>query len=125
VSMKNSAGVLIHRRIRGEVFVLVVQSRGGEVSWGIPKGEFHRVDQGARHSAVREVSEELGIEIDPRELSPLGESVYANKRKRVHCFSWKAKGILKSKLDHREISDARFLRLDEAGGFCMKRNEFL
>ena len=114
--MKNSAGVLIYRRIRGEVFVLVVQSRGGEDSqpWSIPKGEFNKAGEDARHAAVREVAEELGIEINPIELAPLGESAYANKRKRVHCFSWEATSKLELKLDEREISDAKFVTVDQA-----------
>ena len=116
MSMKNSAGILIYRRAGDETFILVVQSRGGETRepWSIPKGEFKLGIEDARRAAVREVAEELGIEIDPIELSPLGESVYANKKKRVHCFSWEARSELKLKLDEREISEAKFVPLDEA-----------
>jgi 8-oxo-dGTP diphosphatase len=116
MSMKNSAGILIYRRVRDEVYILVVQSRGGDTRepWSIPKGEFKLGIEDARRAAIREVLEELGIEIDPVELSPLGESVYANKKKRVHCFSWQARSELELKLDKREISEAKFLPLHEA-----------
>ena len=115
MSVKNSAGVLVFRRVGDTVLVLLVQSRGGESeAWSIPKGEFVIGVEEPRSAAAREIAEELGIEVDPLRLGPLGECVYANKKKRVYCFSWETTTELELILDNREIGRARFVTLDEA-----------
>ncbi|HSB09199.1 MAG TPA: hypothetical protein VLM38_06780 [Blastocatellia bacterium] len=55
MSIRNSAGVLIYRRIEEELFVLIVRSRGAVESepWSIPKGEFDKEREDPRHAAVR------------------------------------------------------------------------
>lgn len=62
----------------------------------------------------------MGVSIDADELASLGESVYANKKKRVHCFAWEAKGELRFELDEHEISNARFVTTSEARVRCKK-----
>src|SRR4051812_16601989 len=76
---KRSAGILLYRRIEGELQVLLAHpggpfwARREAGAWTIPKGEFVEPET-AEAAARREFLEELGTEaIGP--LQPLGEIV--------------------------------------------------
>ena len=72
-----SAGLLIYRRVSGEIEVLLVHPGGpfwvrkDEAAWSIPKG---LVEPGEDElaAAIRETAEELGVAVDGR-FTPLGE----------------------------------------------------
>jgi predicted NUDIX family NTP pyrophosphohydrolase len=115
--MKKSAGILIYRFTNGKIEVLLVHSNGREdlEAWSLPKGEFDLERESPSHAAVREVHEELGLNIPESELKELGESTYRNKRKRVYGFSWETKcGNLKLTPDPHEIGKASFFPADDA-----------
>ena len=115
--MKKSAGILIYRITNRKIEVLLVHSTGREglEAWSLPKGEFDLDRESPSHAAVREVHEELGLNIPESELKELGESTYRNKRKRVYGFSWETKlGNLKLTLDPHEINKACFFSIDDA-----------
>jgi len=116
--MKKSAGILIYRLTNSKIEVLLVHSNGrvDSEAWSLPKGEFDPARESPSHAAVREVHEELGLNIPESELKELGESTYRNKRKRVYGFSWETKfRNLKLVPDRREIKKARFFPADDAG----------
>ena len=86
--MKQSAGILLYKKIKEELFVLLVHP-GGPLwqkkdleSWSIPKGEF--TDEHPLEAALREWKEETGkplkssafIELQPVRLKS-GKIVYA------------------------------------------------
>jgi predicted NUDIX family NTP pyrophosphohydrolase len=88
-----SAGLLMFRRTP-DLEVLLVHPGGpffrgkDEGAWSIPKGE---VDEGSDPlaAALREFSEEIGIELGRRELIPLGE-IRQKGAKRV--VAWAVEG---------------------------------
>ncbi|MBU0742958.1 NUDIX domain-containing protein [bacterium] len=116
MAIQDSAGVLIYRLEGRGMEILIVHSTAPEhlEKWSIPKGEFDPERETASSAAVREVEEEIGVRIDPAELRFLGESVYRNKRKRVHCFLWEAREPLDLVPDGHEIGAARFVGVDTA-----------
>jgi predicted NUDIX family NTP pyrophosphohydrolase len=91
-----SAGVLLFRRVAGDVEVLLVHP-GGPFwakrdlgAWSIPKGE---IDEGEdpRACALRELAEELGssLELAAADLTELG-SIRQKGGKQVHCWTAEA-----------------------------------
>ena len=87
---KRSAGILLYKRIAGELLVLLAHPGGpfwqkrDVGAWTIPKGEFD-ADEMPEDAARREFREELGIDaIGP--LQPLGE-VTQKGGKRVTAFA--------------------------------------
>jgi predicted NUDIX family NTP pyrophosphohydrolase len=85
-----SAGIMMHQRRQGELFVLLVHpggpfwSRKDAGSWSIPKGEYDSTAD-PKEAALREFEEELGAK-PAGELRPLGEVVQSG-RKRVTAFA--------------------------------------
>jgi len=55
-----SAGGIVLARANGEIYVALVQREDG--SWVLPKGHKEALDEDLSETAVREVSEELGID---------------------------------------------------------------
>jgi predicted NUDIX family NTP pyrophosphohydrolase len=84
-----SAGILLYKRIDGELFVLLAHPggpfwRGRDAgAWSIPKGEY-AAGEDPRDAARREFREELGIDA-PVALTPLGE-ITQKSGKRVLAF---------------------------------------
>jgi len=112
-----SAGILAYRVVDGGFEVLLVHSNGREdlEPWSIPKGEFDPTTESPESAAVREVREEIGIEIPEAALNSLGESIYPNKRKRVTAFAWQLpQGALELNLDPREIAMAELFPFQAA-----------
>ncbi|MDP9795814.1 putative NUDIX family NTP pyrophosphohydrolase [Catenuloplanes nepalensis] len=75
---KKSAGILVFRLLNNVVEVLLVHpggplwARKDDGSWSIPKGEYTD-DDDPLNAAVRELSEETGIEADLTQCFTLGE----------------------------------------------------
>ena len=111
--MKVSAGTLLHRTRDDAIEVLIVKPSGvaARFGWSIPKG---LVDEGEslEEAARRETREETGVEAGP--LTLLGFIAYVKSRKRVHCFTGEAPPDAAPRKASWEISEARFLPLDEA-----------
>ncbi|VFU11127.1 NUDIX domain-containing protein [Methylocella tundrae] len=88
-----SAGVLMYKRMDGQLFVLLVHP-GGPFwrntdlgAWSIPKGEVAE-NEDAETAARREFAEELGA-MPAGALRPLG-SVQQNARKKTEAFTMEA-----------------------------------
>ena len=71
-----AAGGVFARLRNGEIQVLLIHRRG---RWDIPKGKKDR-DESVRECAVREVSEEIGID-PPRILHGLGKTMHGYRGK--------------------------------------------
>jgi predicted NUDIX family NTP pyrophosphohydrolase len=76
---KLSAGLLLYRRMNGEIEVLLVHPGGpfwakkDEGAWSIPKGEYD-TGEDPLEVAIREFEEELGVPPPPVDAAvPLGE----------------------------------------------------
>jgi predicted NUDIX family NTP pyrophosphohydrolase len=88
-SVKQAAGLLIYRRIGGQLEVLLVHPSGNynrHAPWSIPKG---LPDEGESliDAAIRETHEEAGVGgIRAEQLTPLGHIDYTRSKKRVHAF---------------------------------------
>ncbi len=92
--MKFSAGLLMYRRVDGEIEVFLVHPGGpffakkDEGFWGIPKGLVED-DEPNVDAAVREFEEETAISVDASEAAfiPLGD-VKQKSGKRVHAWAF-------------------------------------
>ena len=123
--MKISAGILIIYNNK----ILLVHSKNSpwKNTYTPPKGN---IEEGESESAaaIRETMEEIGIEINPEQLSKNMQSVlYADKKgkvyKTVHLFTLTIKDLKqigleseivpKTQLQVSEIDDARFMDLEE------------
>jgi len=88
--MKHSAGVLLYRRLAGQLEVLLIHpggpywTRKDHGAWQIPKGELGP-DEEPEATARREVQEELGVVLTVS-IRPLGEIRQAGG-KRVTAFA--------------------------------------
>jgi predicted NUDIX family NTP pyrophosphohydrolase len=85
-----SAGILMYKRVAGELHVLLVHP-GGPFwrnkdlgAWSIPKGEYG-ADEAPEAAARREFAEELGVTLEGA-LQPLGE-IRQRGGKRVKAFA--------------------------------------
>lgn len=128
--MKRSAGILLYKRVDGDLYVFLVHPGGpfwknkDRGSWSIPKGEFAD-DEEPLSAAQREFGEETGVvpEGDFRELSPV--SLKSGKL----ILAWAAEGdldesaIVSNRFDMEwppgtgKIS--RFPEVDRAGWFAV------
>lgn len=86
-----SAGVLLFRRVSGEIEVLVAHPGGpywagkDDGAWSIPKG-LVQPGETPTEAAVREFGEETGGRLDPKRLRPIG-TVRQAGGKVVHGFA--------------------------------------
>lgn len=115
--MLKSAGIVVYRHCDEILEILLVHSNGREdlEPWSIPKGEYEPDQEQPIHAAVREVREELGLQIPESALLELGESVYRSKRKRVTAFGWRLPpGDIELDVDPFEISRVEFFSFDQA-----------
>jgi predicted NUDIX family NTP pyrophosphohydrolase len=77
VTAKQSAGILLFRRVNGDAEVLLGHMGGPFWAkrdlggWSVPKGEYER-DETPEAAALREFEEELGVPMPAGELIPLG-----------------------------------------------------
>lgn len=76
--MKQSAGILLYRRITGRTEVMIAHQGGpfwahkDKGAWTIPKGEFPE-EEAALDAAAREFEEEIGQTVPTAALVPLGQ----------------------------------------------------
>src|SRR6202047_3981323 len=88
--MKRSAGILMYKRMAGELLLLLVHpggpfwARKDLGAWSIPKGEYAEGEEPLA-AARRELEEETGMRIDG-EFLPLGELTQPG-RKIVTAFA--------------------------------------
>jgi len=130
--VKQSAGILLYKKVNGEFFVLLAHP-GGPFwakkdlgSWSIPKGEF--TDETPLDAAIREFKEETGVDLqgDFIGLEPVriksGKTIFAflhesdfdvNKLvSNTFEMEWPPKsGMMKS---YPEIDKAGWFSIDEA-----------
>lgn len=111
--MKESAGTLLYRRRGGAIEVLLVRPSGpaARYGWSIPKG-LPDPGESLEAAARRETREEAGA--DAGALALLGHVDYAKSKKRVHCFFGEAPEGCEPRAASWEVSQARFVPLDEA-----------
>lgn len=106
----------------GRVILIARRSPTGELQWTLPKGLVERGET-PEQAAVREVSEETGLEVEL--ASPLGVIDYwyvwkpddTRYHKFVHYFSMRAVGGDTSRHDD-EVEDAAWFPADEAVRTC-------
>lgn len=111
--MKHSAGTLLYRSGPSGLEVLLVKPSGpaARYGWSIPKGlpdEGESLEDAAR----RETVEETGV--TATELRELGFIDYVKSKKRVHCFFGPAPRDATPKNASWEVSEARFVPVEEA-----------
>lgn len=89
--MKQSAGILLYKKVKSILYVLLVHP-GGPLwknkdlgSWSIPKGEFNPPEQ-PLDAALREFEEETGQRIQAKKYIPL-TSVRLKSGKTVHAWA--------------------------------------
>lgn len=125
-----SAGVVLVRRMRGRTWFAAVRPRGKpEGTWALPKGLIDR-GEGAAETALREGYEETGVR--GRLAGKLGDVryVYTWRGQRVfkvvsfylaHAVAGRI-GALPPGME-REVADARWLPLEDAGALLAYRGE--
>jgi 8-oxo-dGTP pyrophosphatase MutT (NUDIX family) len=113
---KTSAGGVVVRTSGGTQICLIRPT--GRTVWGLPKGGIE-AGETAPQAAVREVSEETGIQgVVDAELGAIDYTFYSREEggrihKTVHYFLMHATGGDTANHDH-EVSEARWVRLKEA-----------
>jgi 8-oxo-dGTP pyrophosphatase MutT (NUDIX family) len=113
---KTSAGGVVVRTNGGTQICLIRPT--GRTVWGLPKGGIE-AGETAPQAAVREVSEETGIQgVVDAELGAIDYTFYSREEggrihKTVHYFLMHATGGDTANHDH-EVSEARWVRLKEA-----------
>jgi 8-oxo-dGTP pyrophosphatase MutT (NUDIX family) len=114
-----SAGGVLVRRLRGDWYLAAIRPAGKAV-WALPKGIIGR-GESAADAAVREVTEETGVE--GRLLEKLGDVryVYMWRGERVFkVVSFFLVRYMRGRLGdlspeyRREVDDVRWIRLEEA-----------
>jgi 8-oxo-dGTP pyrophosphatase MutT (NUDIX family) len=112
---------LVRRSKRSRVVILcddeVLLVRGwlsGDSAWSLPGGGVHRGEQPVV-GAVREVYEELGVHLQPSDLSPIGSDtqVYKGLPSEYHYFGVKLAHKPSLKLSRIELCDARWYSLED------------
>jgi 8-oxo-dGTP pyrophosphatase MutT (NUDIX family) len=83
--------------------------------WAAPGGGI-RADEAPAQAAIREVSEELGLELTPEHLHHVlsVEHFWNNRHDQVQIFEAELFDPPNVRIDHREIIEARFVTLGEA-----------
>jgi 8-oxo-dGTP pyrophosphatase MutT (NUDIX family) len=117
-----SAGAILVRRLRGRWWLAAIRPGGKpQGTWALPKGNIGR-GEAPEATAVREVTEETGLE--GRSLGKLGDVRYVYTRRggeRVFkVVSFYLLRYRRGRIDdvapafRREVAEARWLPLDEA-----------
>lgn len=112
---KESAGLVLYRRVDGLLEILLVHPAGNynrRAPWGIPKGApdpHESMEQAAR----RETLEETGLAI-ACPLHDLGHVDYTRSRKRVHAFAGPAPDEAAPRCASWEVDKAEFIELSRA-----------
>jgi 8-oxo-dGTP pyrophosphatase MutT (NUDIX family) len=124
-----SAGGLVQSQTDPELVALIShKNRGGKSDWCIPKGHVEAGEELAQ-TAVREISEETGIEAEV--VEKLGEINYSFKvgpqriKKTVHHFLLRqVGGEISSDMDPTgEVIEAKWFKLSELDSVLAHENE--
>ena len=119
---------MLVRRLKGEWHLAAIRP-GGKKVWALPKGIIGR-GESAADAAVREVSEETGIQ--GRLLEKLGDVRYVYMWRGERVFKVVSFFLLRyssGRLGHispehrREVDETRWIKLDEASGALAYRGE--
>lgn len=91
-------------------------SREGDKFWAFPKGH-QEAGETDEETALREVKEEVGLDVEIIDKTPIGNSYFLHDGKvlkRVSFFLAKTIGEPKVKVQEEEVEEARWMSLDEA-----------
>lgn len=125
-----SAGALIFKRKGLEILFLVIYSAGNKI-WGFPKGHLENGET-EKDAALREIKEETGLDNLQFIEGFIEKTVYETTSKRLPFKGERIEKYVTYFLcetmdkevvvDGREISDYKFLSIDEAEGLVRFRN---
>jgi 8-oxo-dGTP pyrophosphatase MutT (NUDIX family) len=126
VTREFSAGGLVIRNFRGRPFLAVVLVKNGALR-ALPKGHIERGERAAE-AAVREVTEETGLQVEL--VEKLGDIRYRFLRRRgervfkiVSFFLFRYRSGSLRDYQRSEVHGAEWLPLDEAPGELAYRGE--
>src|SRR3954451_12023353 len=135
MAAKHSAGILLFRRVGGEVEFLLIHPGGpfwrrkDAGAWSIPKGQIEDEEE-ARACAIRELEEELGQapELDPEQLIELG-SIRQRAGKLVDAWAAEAEfdpatldsNTFSMEWPPRSGNEEEFPEVDRAGWFDLEQ----
>lgn len=112
--------LLVNGSVRSRVLlvhkssVLVIKHRLGDGKWALPGGGVHK-NESLKHAAAREIYEELGITLLPKNLISLGRTQH--KRRGIQCelalFYMEVPARLAISAERLEIADAKWLGVNK------------
>lgn len=111
-----SCGIILHKNNK----ILLVQS-GWDQPWGAPKGKVED-NETYQEAAVREVQEEVGINLRVQDIETSELYTQNNKRKNIHLFVCET-NTTKLKVDPREIYSAAWFDVDKLVGVEIAGNQ--
>jgi len=130
VAREFSAGAVVVRRLRGRWWLAAIRPGGKpEGVWALPKGQIAPGDS-AEDTALREVTEETGVEGSlERKLGDI-RYVYTWKGERVFkVVSFFLVRYWRGRIDdlapqfRHEVTEARWIPLDEVSGYLTYKSE--
>src|SRR3954452_19665384 len=135
MAAKHSAGILLFRRVGGEVEFLLIPPGGpfwrrkAARAWSSPKGQIEDEEE-PRACAIRELEEELGpaLELDPEQLIELG-SIRQRAGKLVDAWAAEAdfdpamldSNTFSMEWPPRSGNEQEFPEVDRAGWFDLEQ----
>lgn len=126
VEVQRSAGGVIYQEREGEMWVVLIATKGGSV-WGLPKGLIEEGED-APQAAMREVREESGLQGESvADLGPI-EYWYRDSKSKVLYHKFVHYFLLRyvsgDVADHGwEVDEARWFSLDNALAAISYENE--
>ncbi len=113
----HTSGAHLFMWYQGRVLLLRTSYRSG---WTTPGGAIKRGESPV-DAAIREASEEIGLQLTAADLHPAGVVEHSPdyRRDRLHLFEVQLQSWPEVRIDNREIIEARFVPLADAQSFAL------